>query len=278
MAVLVWKTIYNPSFFCFPLTHFHILQSFSQLILLCLYIKKKGFTLQISAPPFYQKKLGKVWDQRVISIFNTNVKGDQELWLQLQNWIHTCSASPTCSPVNLFPRFPLMFSQWHLTTDPASHSLSCLQHHWLLFSLPPCLSLCSPLCQLPLKILQSHPLSPYMALHPFLGNHSNILKHLYAANLQVSHFSKLQFQTISNKHFTGTLLYMQAQKKQSLCFNFPSTHHLLLSPACHSLSGSSIIIRQFPQWVLAFCERHASALHSHVKSTALNSTFLGHLV
>lgn len=150
------------------------------------------------------------------------------------------------SPLNLFPRFPLMFSQWHLTTDPASHSLSCLQHHYFSLSFPISVFALSSLSTSP-EETESYPLSSYMTLHSFLDNCSNILKQLCVPNFLVPHLCKRRFQPISNKRFTGTLLYMQAQKKQSLWLNFPPTQHPLLSPVCHSLRGPRIMIRQFPQ-------------------------------
>lgn len=127
------------------------------------------------------------------SMFNTQMwKEIKNYLLPVQNWMHSCSASPTHSPLNLFPRFPLTSSQWHLTTDTAFCSLSCLRHHYLSLSLPPYVHiylshpLCSPLSQLFLKRQKSltnfHP----TWLHPFSGNFSNILKHLYVINFQIS--------------------------------------------------------------------------------------------
>ena len=121
------------TFIFFHLSHI----SFSSVFTL----KTKAFTLQTSAPPFYQnpKKLfDLIPSQPYQHTHHTQMwKEIKNYLLPVQNWTHSCSASPTHSPLNLFPRFPLTSSQWYLATDTASRSLSCLQHGRLFFSLSP---------------------------------------------------------------------------------------------------------------------------------------------
>lgn len=61
MAVLVRKTTCTPSFFCFPLAHFHHLSSFSHLILLCLHIKNKGFYITNFSSSILPKSKKPLW-------------------------------------------------------------------------------------------------------------------------------------------------------------------------------------------------------------------------
>lgn len=83
MAILVWKTICSPSSFCFPLTHFHLLSSFSHLILLCLHIKNKSFHITNLGSPILTKHKKALWCHTfpTLSAYSTHsaVKGDQEL-------------------------------------------------------------------------------------------------------------------------------------------------------------------------------------------------------
>lgn len=83
MAIAVWKTICSASSFCFPLTHFHLLSSFSPLILLYLHIKNKGFHITNLGSPILPKNKKALWSHTFPTLpaysTHSDVKGDQEL-------------------------------------------------------------------------------------------------------------------------------------------------------------------------------------------------------
>lgn len=118
------------------------LSSFSHLMLLCLHIKNKGFHITNLGCPILPKNKKALWSHTfpTLSTYSTHsgVKGDQELLVassELNPFLFSISHAQ--STESLFPRFPSTCSQWHLTTDTASRSLSWLQHRRLFFSLSP---------------------------------------------------------------------------------------------------------------------------------------------
>lgn len=150
---LVWKTLCSPSSFWFPLTHFHLLSSFSHLILLCLHIKNKGFHITNLGSPILPKPKKALWSHSfpTLSAYSTQsgVKGDQVLLV-------------ASSELN-----PFLFSTSHMQSTESLPKVSidlfitaphnCLQHHRLFFCLSPPLHLshCTLLSQLSLKTWRS---------------------------------------------------------------------------------------------------------------------------
>lgn len=266
MAVLVWKTICTPGFFCFPLTHFHLLSSFSHLLLLCPHIKNKGFYITNFSSSILPKPKKPLWSHTFpsLSAYLT------QMWKEMKNY--GCSSRTDPIPVQHLPHAAHSISSQGLHWCFHSGTLQLILQLilWAAFNIPDyfSLSLCSPLSATSEETGKCYPLSPYTTLHPFLGNH-NILKHLHSANVQVSHLCKPRFHPISNRSFTCFCCTCRHRRKRISVSTFPSH-----STCCYHLSVTHCLAPAlWPDNSHAFCQKHASALQ--VKSPALNSTFLG---
>lgn len=205
MAVLVWKTICTPSSSCFPPTHFHLLSSFSHLILLCLHVKNKGFHITNLGSPILPKKQKALWSHTfpTLSAYSTHsdVKGDQELLVassELNSFLFSISHAQSTEslPKVSIDLFTMVPHNWYRVSFPklpsASQtiflSLSPYVHTYLSHPLrtPLSLSLSPPSPTIPEEKEQPYQPSSFMTLHPFSGHFSNILKHLYVVIFQVS--------------------------------------------------------------------------------------------
>lgn len=150
--------------------------------------------------PLFTKKQKSSLISHLPNIFNTQMwKEIKNYLLPVQNWMHSCSASPTHSPLNLFPRFPLTSSQWHLTTDTAFCSLSCLRHHYLSLSLPPYVHIYLTLCAL-LSLNYSwrdRKALPTFILHD--STHSQVISAISSNISMLSTFRSLSYTPLQTK-------------------------------------------------------------------------------
>lgn len=264
MAVLVWKTICTPSSSCFPLTHFHLLSSFSHLILLCLHVKNKGFHITNLGSPILPKKQKALWSHTfpTLSAYSTHsdVKGDQELLVassELNSFLFSISHAQSTEslPKVSIDLFTMVPHNWYRVSFPklpsASQtiflSLSPYVHTYLSHPLRTPLSL----PPLPNYSWREGAALPTFILHdstPILRSfqqHTQTSLCCHLSGLSVTHLSKLRLQPISNKHCPCTLLYMQTWKKRgrkSLCLNFPYTQH----PPCLSFK---VLIQHYEQTI-----------------------------
>jgi len=194
VAILVWKTICSSRSFCFPLTHFHLLSSFSHLILLCLHTKNKRLSTNLGSATLPKNKKA-LWSHTfpTLSAYSTHsdVKGDQELLVvssELNPFLLHISHAQSTEPL---PKVSIdlvttALHNWHSISFSKLPSTS----QTIPLSPPAYISVSifvvSSLPSVHEEMEKPYQLSSYMTLHPFSDNFSNILKHLYVVNFQVS--------------------------------------------------------------------------------------------